>query len=440
MMRRALIVALALAWAGIGVAHGQAADPSQPTYTFEPSEYQQKDFEFSGYAEGKYEEFDLNRAGAFYQLNKPTGSRPSLNEKGTGTLEVSGKYHKDIVTLNFTAHGDGYRDVVFGNNHETKLYEGGLNLEPATGLSFYAGKKTLLWGKGYAWNPVGFVQRPKDPTDPDLSREGFWMATASYTRSFQDSPVKTLGLMSVFIPTTPAINNDFGRVHHDDAAGKIYALVGNTDIDLMALSGGAKGMRYGADFSSAISPALELHGEVARITESKKTVLNAAGQPTPITSDATSYLLGMNFLAETATTFIVEYYHNGEGFQDSEGDSFYALAHSAYAQFSTTGNTTLLTKAGMMSQMYMKPNPMRHYLNFKVSQTEPFDIVYFTPSLTVQANLTDHSFLILPELLYTGFTNVELRFRVQANIGAHLTEFGEKQASGKAEFRMRYYF
>jgi len=329
---------------------------------------------------------------------------------------------------------------VFGDNHDTKLYEGGLNLEPVTGLSFYVGKKTLLWGKGYAWNPVGFLQRPKDPTDPNLSREGFWMATANYTQTFQDGPIQTIGFTPVFIPTTTAINNDFGHEHHNDVAGKLYALVGHTDIDLMALSGGAKGTRYGADFSSALTDALEVHGELARVTESTRPVLNAAGQPTQLTADATNYLLGLNYLTETDTTFILEYYHNGAGFQGSEGDSFYSLAHSAFAQYRTTGSIALLQKVGMMSQMYMMPNPMRNYINFKVSQDEPFNIVYFTPSLMVEANTTDRSMLILPELLYTGFTNVELRFRVQANIGAHLTEFGEKQASTRVEFRARYYF
>jgi hypothetical protein len=48
--------------------------------------------------------------------------------------------------------------------------------------------------------------------------------------------------------------------------------------------------------------------------------------------------------------------------------------------------------------------------------------------------------MVLPELLYTGIKNVELRFRVQANIGPRLTEFGEKQASNRVEFRLRYYF
>lgn len=42
----------------------------------------------------------------------------------------------------------------------------------------------MRWGKGYAWNPVGFVERPKDPNDPELAREGYWMASADYIVNF----------------------------------------------------------------------------------------------------------------------------------------------------------------------------------------------------------------------------------------------------------------
>jgi len=438
MRRLAGLVALAVMSAG--TAYGEQATPTQSPYTFEPSEYKQKELEFGGYLEGKLEGFDLNRGSAFYELNKPAGHRPELNERSTGTVELTGKLHKGIVTLNFTAHADADQDAVFGKDQDAELYEGGLNLQPTTGLSFYLGKKTLLWGKGYAWNPVGFLQRPKDPTDPNLSREGFWMATANYTRSLGEGPVRTVGLTTAFIPTTPDLNSDFGQAYNYDVAGKLYMLVGHTDIDFMGLSGGAKGERFGADFSSAVTSALEVHGEVARINDSMRTVLNSAGQPTQIVSDVTSYLLGLNYLTETDTTYIVEYYHNGEGFRNSEADSFYSLAHDAFAQFRSTGNTALLQKADMISNAYMRPNPMRDYVNFKVSQKEPFNILYFTPSLTIQANLTDHSCTILPELLYTGFKNIELRGRAQANIGPYQTEFGEKQADARVEFRVRYFF
>ena len=264
-MRRPLIVSLALILGSTGAVQAQ-----EKTYTFSPSEYQRKTFEMGGYAEGRIEIFDLNPDSAFYELNKPSGDRPGVDERATGTLELTGKYHKDITTLNFTLHGDGDRDVVFGNNFEAKLYEGGLGLQPKTGLSFYLGKKTLLWGKGYAWNPTGFVQHPKDPTDPNLAREGYTIVSADYTRSLASAPIKTIGLTSVILPTTPAINNDFGREHHLDIAAKLYMLIGNTDVDMMALSGGAKSARYGADFSSAVTPALELHGELAYISASTR--------------------------------------------------------------------------------------------------------------------------------------------------------------------------
>lgn len=433
-MRHALLISLAVTLMSTSTAHGQTS------YTFSPSEYQRKAFEIGGYAEARLEAFGLDSGSAFYELNKPSGSLPGTNERATGTLELTGKYHKDIATANFAVRGDADRDVVFGNQDETRLYEGGLNLQPAAGLSFYLGKKTLLWGKGYAWNPVGFVQRPKDPTDPNLAREGFWMGTADYTRSFRNSSIHTIGLTTVLIPSTSDLNSDFGTYRRTSIAGKLYLLVGHTDIDLMALSGGAKSTRYGADFSSAVTPALELHGELAHITDSTKMLLDGAGHPAPVTGSATSYLLGLNYLTQSNTTFIVEYYHNGEGFQERQAESFYALAHDGFAQYRFTGNGALLQEADRLSNAYMRPNPMRDYLNFKISQKEPFNFLYFTPSLTIQTDLTDHSYTVLPELLYTGFKNVELRFRIQANIGPRLTEFGEKQASTRAELRIRYYF
>jgi hypothetical protein len=41
------------------------------------------------------------------------------------------------------------------------------------------GKKSLRWGTGYAWNPVAFFDRPKDPDAPKLNLEGFILASAS---------------------------------------------------------------------------------------------------------------------------------------------------------------------------------------------------------------------------------------------------------------------
>jgi hypothetical protein len=76
----------------------------------------------------------------------------------------------------------------------------------------------------------------------------------------------------------------------------------------------------------------------------------------------------------------------------------------------------------------------------KVSQKEPFDIVYFTPSLTWMVNLADKSWSLTPELLYTGITNLDLRLRATWLHGKSYSEFGEKQNRRKLELMARFYF
>ena len=72
------------------------------------------------------------------------------------------------------------------------------------------GKKVFKWGKGYAWNPVAFIDRPKDPNDPDLALEGFWAISGDYIKSFS-GPLKTLSFTPVFLPVIDPMNTDFAQ-------------------------------------------------------------------------------------------------------------------------------------------------------------------------------------------------------------------------------------
>jgi hypothetical protein len=55
-------------------------------------------------------------------------------------------------------------------------------------------------------------------------------------------------------------------------------------------------------------------------------------------------------------------------------------------------------------------------------------------------NLNDWSHSITPELLYTGITNLELRFRAGFIRGDRDTEYGEKTERLRFELRVGYYF
>ena len=84
-----------------------------------------------------------------------------------------------------------------------------ISLKPSSSLTIEIGKKTLKWGKGYAWNPVAFIDRPKNPDDPELSLEGFIVASADYIKSFS-GPLKTVSFTPVIIQVYEHVNDTFG--------------------------------------------------------------------------------------------------------------------------------------------------------------------------------------------------------------------------------------
>lgn len=134
-------------------------------------------------------------------------------------------------------------------------------------------------------------------------------------------------------------------------------------------------------------------------------------------------------------------YRNGTGFTREEVTNFFTFVDTSYATFVQTGDASGLHRAATLAEgAYGRPNPMRHYLYFRASQKEPFDVLYFTPALTTIVNLTDRSFVLLPELLYSPRTNLELRLRGAVLVGDSGTEYGGKQNDYRVELRVRWYF
>jgi hypothetical protein len=224
-------------------------------------------------------------------------------------------------------------------------------------------------------------------------------------------------------------------------AGKLYLLLYDTDIDFMALTGGSKSTRYGFDFSRNIVTNFEVHGEFAWINDFTANVIDSSGNMFQKTYDAKSYLLGLRYLTEIDTTYILEYYYNGTGLTDDEMKDYFSFVNTGYNSFLSSGDTTLLNRASSLTEgNYGKMNPMRDYLYLRISQKEPFDILYFTPAITGIVNTDDRSFSVSPELLYTRITNLEMRLKLMVLVGNRLTEFGEKQNDYRVELRARYYF
>jgi len=404
-------------------------------YSFDASAFEKKPFELGGYVELKQEDFALNRAGAFYKLNN--FGQPQRDDLGrtTGTLQLAGKLRQGMGTFDFRTNSGLQRDQL-AHDHDNTIFEAAYSLRPSPGLTMEAGKRALKWGKGYAWNPMGFVERPKDPNDPQLAREGIWMANSDLIFN-PGGNLQTIAFTPVLVPVGNDINSDFGASGHLNPAAKLYLLYRDIDIDFAWQGKGSRPARFGMDFSTNLASNFEIHGEWARIQQFTRPVTDSAGRVTNEVGNATSYLLGLRYLTAGDTTYIAEYYRNGTGYSEQEAQQFYQLVDNAFA----TGSGALLQKALSLSRgSYGRPNPGKDYLYFRAQQKDALGIVYFQAAVTAMMNWQDRSYQVTPELSYTGVNNLELRLKVLMLQGGSATDFGEKQNSRKLEFYARYYF
>lgn len=426
------------ALAAVVLLSAAAAAHAAEEFTFDAAEFQKKPVELGGYLELKQNHFRLNPDGALYRLNHYRQPRNTLDQS-TLTFKPAGKFRRGEASLNFRAHLEGdWETREF--QRTTRFDELYLSYKPDPGLTLDAGKVSLKWGKGYAWNPVAFVERIKDPNDPDLAREGFTMLTADWIRNY-DGALRTVAFTPAIIPASPDVNPDFGAGRHANVAAKLYLLYRDTDIDFLFLGNGSRSRRYGVDFSRNITSNLEVHGEWARVEDAQRQSIPLAGAGASVRENAASFLAGLRYLTARDTTWILEYYRNGAGLSETDMRNFAQLVDNAYAGYLATGNDTALQRAASQARGgYARPNPGRNYLYLRASQKEPFDILYYTPAVTVIANADDRSFSFVPELLYTGINDVELRARAFFLGGGGGTEFGEKQNSRRFEVQARLYF
>lgn len=406
-------------------------------FSFDEQEIDKKLWHVGGYAEARPGLNLLDSQAAQSKLRYYGRHVDDLLADFNGKLLLEGTIEKDWAKL-FVQPSLDYTATRQDSYLRLTWYEAWLQAKPNDTFKVLAGKRSLRWGKGYAWNPVAFFDRPKNPDDPELSLEGYWLATADYIQSL-DGSLKTLALTPVLLPQDHDLNSDFGSSDQINWGGKLYLLLYDTDIDLVLMGRGSRNASYGLDFSSNLTTNLELHGELAWVVNAPQQRLLPDGHVLQQHHDAASWLVGLRYLTEQDTTYILEYYRNGTGYSQEELQTYFSQIDRSYAQWQQNGNASQLQRLNQLP-LYSKITPMSDYLYLRASQKEPWDILYFTPALTTIVNLRDGSCSLAPELLYTGITNLELRLKATMAIGGSHSEFAEKQNDTRLELRVRYYF
>ncbi|MCK5336690.1 MAG: hypothetical protein KAQ67_11030 [Gammaproteobacteria bacterium] len=403
-------------------------------FSFNLSNYQKKDYEWTAIFELTSEHLQLDQSNSLYNLNFPDGSDIDTLNRYTGSLVLEGLYRFKVSSLHFRGLLENQDDQL-GSQHQSTIQQLYYAYKSSDKLSYEFGKRVLKWGKGYAWNPVAFAERAKDPNDPDLNREGYILLTGDYTKSFTNNDLKTISITPFILPVDNDLNDDFGKEEDINLGAKIYMLYRDVDIDFMFMRGNTRGDRIGADFSSNLTANFEWHGELAYLADQPINTINSSNQLVQNKEDVVQGLIGIRYLTESDLTWILEYYHNDAGYDNDELEQFYNLASS-----DPVTQATLFTLAkNAQAAGFGKPNPGRDYAYIRVSKKDFFDIVYLAGSLTSIVNINDSSYSFMPELIYTGVKNMEIRARIIWLQGDDGTEFGEKMSDTKLEFRFQYF-
>ena len=408
-------------------------------YDFEIPDTKDKPYHLGGNIETDYTIYSLNKDSAIYHqkfYNRSEGS--SVDSYGI-TLQLEADFKKDFARL-YVKTNTSMTQNYLGWDDGTELYEGVVSFEATPSFTFEAGKKVMKWGKGYAWNPAAFTSRPKDPDDPEASLEGYSILSVDYIKSLSGR-IKTIAFTPVIIPVYNDFNSSFGEEDHLNYAGKLYFLAYDTDIDIMFLAGKSIDDKIGVDFSRNFTTNFELHGEAAFINNFEKKYIDSNGNLHIRQSDAASYLLGIRYLNRYDTTFIAEIYRNGTGFSEEEISEYYDYIQKGYNAYQTTGAENSLKKSLKYTKAYYSDKSfMKQYLYLKVTQKEPFNILYFTPSINIIFNTEDKSYSLTPELLYEPISNLELKLKFSLFHGDFYSEFGEKPYDYKTACFIKYYF
>ncbi|VBB44855.1 conserved exported hypothetical protein [uncultured Desulfatiglans sp.] len=402
-------------------------------------EVEKKPYAIHGFLQAQPTLSGLDRDSSLYRLRFFREDPGATAEESDVGARLEGTLHYGNLSAfarvdSFLAHDYN------GWDGDMTLMEGYLSFKPAPRMTLEAGKRVTKWGKGYAWNPVAFVDRPKNPEDPEEALEGYTVLAGDFIRSLA-GPLQTLAFTPVLLPVYEDLNDDFGKAGHVNLAAKLYALLWDTDLDLLFFTGASRTTRWGFDFSKNLLPQFEIHGEAAWVKDFPKKSFPQAGQAVSTETDVWNYLLGIRYLTQSELTVIFEYYHNGEGVDPDDLDNLYASIDDAYDAYQQTGDPALF---GPVKQLvgggFTWRNPLEDYLYLRLIQKEPFDILYLNPACTIIAALNDGSFNLIPELSYSPVTNLELRLRSVLPVGGNKTEYGEKQSDWRVEFRLRYFF
>ena len=400
----------------------------------------------NGYVDSRSQ---LTRAKVFGVI--PTGDLAQLDELLEANLQLRHHYgehgfvYADVSGFaraagNFRSLGpDGQEQVA--SAHDVSAYrplfslnELYLSQELGASLNLLLGKKRVVWGAGFGFNPTDLVNPPKDPTDPNFQRAGAYMARleanlgkVAFTLLASPAVLEQANGIPYGFLTYPSYDQK-DRQEHYLLAARAYALVADADVNLMLFFSNRyndafeRKLRVGASFSRYFFTDYELHVEALVQQGSTRRYPNPACAPdalqaflcarfaTPLLEqrkldDSTLYprvLVGTRRQFNDESLLSVEYYFQADGYTQAEFQGYVDQLELAKRERQLTAGLAPSGgggEAGIPQKFAFEPVG-RHYLFLNYSKPKLFDD--WTVGAVLIANLSDLSSVLTPSVSWSA--------------------------------------
>lgn len=413
---------------------------SDDDYSFDVSEFEKKTIEFSGTAEFKPSVIVPKKESISYRLkyfSKNPGSNLLDNYLTMAILNTKFEkkgllfYKSSDIRLSYNNPDNSW---VF----DFAMLEGYGKYDFNSNWSILLGKKSHKWGKGYLYNPISYAGRNKDINNIDASLKGFYSLSVSYIKSFSSEILKNISQELLIIPVYKKLNNDFDTGDRHWIFSHTYFLLFNTDYELFLGLSEKFDYKIGVDFSHNIFTNWEIHGELSFLPKANKTTISKGKSfETNTIYNSIQSIIGTRYLAPFNVTFYLEYIFNGAGLNKKEMQNWCGAADN-----SLITQDTLFIKP-IRHEWFSNMNDqytMQHYLYIKAQYPEPFNILYFTPSLYFLINIVDYSFLGGLDMNYKRFDRASFNLKLVGLHGKNTSEFGSKISKLKTELNVKFFF
>ena len=323
----------------------------------------------------------------------------------------------------------GSADVSSESTYKFDVSELSFRYSVSSWLDLHVGREIERWGTGYAFNPTGVVDPPKDPTDPNDRRSVYRGVDVVGADLF----VKSWDITVLGNPQISWTGKDGRHLFATGWASRAYRLIKGTDVAVSASGGNGLPNSEGLSLARVFGNSLELHGEAAYISDTVR-YLAREDNLVPVRIPHPEVLLGGQYTFPRHINVVAEYYHDGQGLTNREWSAYEGFVSSAQ-QALAAGNPQPLVLA---NTQFTPLNMSRNYSFVRVLW--PIRLNRLELETIAITSLRDGSSVIQPTLTKRLGSNVHVYVLYSRFFGGSSTEFGNVQIKSSTDIGIRYNF